>query len=86
MPKPEKPPIFEHSDVTTIRGTKGDDTIIPTEEEYGEDINNNFRIYGSDGNDYISMENVGGVQNLVDAGTGNDTVLDSRYYDVIKGG
>jgi len=65
-----------HSDIVNIRGTKGDDDLAA----YGQ-LNTQVRAFS--GNDVVDLTDAG-VQNYVDAGSGNDYVKDSPFYDTIR--
>jgi len=64
----------QHSNVDVIRGTKGDDVLCAAEDA-------NTRVLAFSGHDLVLLAY--GVENDVDAGAGNDYVLDSPFYDKI---
>ncbi|MFC1593294.1 hypothetical protein ACFL4C_04705 [Candidatus Omnitrophota bacterium] len=65
-----------HADNETIKGTKGDDDLAAHDQL-------NTRVLSFAGNDTIDLTEAGG-QNYVDAKSGNDDVLDSPFYDIIR--
>jgi Ca2+-binding RTX toxin-like protein len=66
-----------HSDIENIRGTKGDDDDLAAHDQ----LNTQVRAFSGD--DTIDLTEAG-VQNYVDAGSGNDYVKDSPFYDTIR--
>jgi Ca2+-binding RTX toxin-like protein len=66
-----------HADIVNIRGTKGDDCCLVAYDQ----LNTQIRAFA--GNDTIDLTEAGG-QNYVDAGSGNDYVTDSPFYDTIR--
>ena len=65
-----------HADIVNIRGTKGDDELAAYDQ-----LNTQVRTFA--GNDTIDLTEAGG-QNYVDAGSGDDYVIDSPFYDTIR--
>jgi len=65
-----------HADIENIRGTKGDDYLVAHDQ-----LNTQVRSFAGD--DTIDLTEAG-IQNYVDAGSGNDYVMDSPFYDTIR--
>jgi Ca2+-binding RTX toxin-like protein len=63
------------SNIDVITGTKGDDEIFASEQM-------NTRVQAFSGDDLVDLTEAG-VENNVDAGSGNDSVFDSPFYDKI---
>jgi len=65
-----------HSDIVNLKGTRGNDNITAYDQ-----LNTQVRAFSGD--DFIDLSEAGG-QNYVDAGSGNDYVKDSPFYDTIR--
>ena len=63
------------SNIDIIIGTNGDDDIFASEQM-------NTRVLAFSGDDLVVLTEAG-VENYVDAGSGNDSVFDSPFYDKI---
>ncbi len=65
-----------HADIEVIKGTKGDDYLVAYDQ-----LNTQVRAFSGD--DVVDLTQAG-IQNYVDAGSGNDYVKDSPFYDTIR--
>jgi Ca2+-binding RTX toxin-like protein len=65
-----------HADSENIRGTKGDDDLAAHDQ-----LNTQVRSFAGD--DTIDLTEAW-IQNYVDARSGNDYVMDSPFYDIIR--